>query len=141
MKKNNGISLVVLIITIIVILILVGSATYGIIKIIKEAQLMEFSTEAKNIEEIVLREKGLIISGAGSRKGQKIVSDMSVENALTGDVIQIIGSDNKFYYFESKAFETEFDVKIQEGKTDRYYLVNYDEEPYVVPMKDPILIP
>jgi type II secretory pathway pseudopilin PulG len=141
MKKNNGITLVVLIITIIVILILIGSAAYGIIKVIKQAQLMEFSMEAKNVEEIILRERGLILKGTGSKKGQKIVSDMNVVNALTGDTVQIVGSDNNFYYLESKAFENEFDVKVNEGKTDRYYLVNYDEEPYVIPLKDPIIIP
>jgi DNA replicative helicase MCM subunit Mcm2 (Cdc46/Mcm family) len=102
---------------------------------------MDLKAETRNIEEIVLREKALILAGKDNPRGVKIVSDMTVTDALTGDTVNIVGADNNFYYFESKTFENEFDVKISEGKTNRYYLVSFTEKPYVIPILDPIVTP
>lgn len=141
MKRENGVTLLVLLITIIVILIIAGTAAIGITTTVKKAQEMDLKAETRNIEEIVLREKALILAGKDNPRGVKIVSDMTVTDALTGDTVNIVGADNNFYYFESKTFENEFDVKISEGKTNRYYLVSFTEKPYVIPILDPIVTP
>lgn len=141
MKRENGVTLLVLLITIIVILIIAGTAAIGITTTVKKAQEMDLKAETRNIEEIVLREKALILAGKDNPRGVKIVSDMTVTDALTGDTVNIVGADNNFYYFESKSFENEFDVKISEGKTNRYYLVSFTEKPYVIPILDPIVTP
>jgi type II secretory pathway pseudopilin PulG len=141
LKRENGVTLLVLLITIIVILIIAGTAAIGITTTVKKAQEMDLKAETRNIEEIVLREKALILAGKDNPRGVKIVSDMTVTDALTGDTVNIVGADNNFYYFESKTFENEFDVKISEGKTNRYYLVSFTEKPYVIPILDPIVTP
>jgi type II secretory pathway pseudopilin PulG len=141
LKRENGVTLLVLLITIIVILIIAGTAAIGITTTVKKAQEMDLKAETRNIEEIVLREKALILAGKDNPRGVKIVSDMTVTDALTGDTVNIVGADNNFYYFESKSFENEFDVKISEGKTNRYYLVSFTEKPYVIPILDPIVTP
>jgi type II secretory pathway pseudopilin PulG len=141
LKRENGVTLLVLLITIIVILIIAGTAAIGITTTVKKAQEMDLKAETRNIEEIVLREKALILAGKDNPRGVKIVSDMTVTDALTGDTVNIVGANNNFYYFESKTFENEFDVKISEGKTNRYYLVSFTEKPYVIPILDPIVTP
>jgi len=47
MKKNKGITLVALVITIVVLLILASVATYSGIEVIKSAKLTAFTTELK----------------------------------------------------------------------------------------------
>ena len=108
-KKENGITLMSLVITIVILLILASIATYSGIEVIKSSKLTKFTTEMKIMQtqvnelyqkmqdgDTTIKELGKIISEIGN---QTQVDDVFEEVGITED------ERGKYRYFDKNTIE------------------------------------
>lgn len=108
-KKENGITLMSLVITIVILLILASIATYSGIEVIKSSKLTKFTTEMKIMQtqvnelyqkmqdgDTTIKELGKIISEIGN---QTQVDDVFEEVGITED------ERGQYRYFDKDTIE------------------------------------
>ena len=124
LRKNNGITLITLIVTIIILIILAGisiGTLTGDNGIIKQAQTAKTETERSDIEEKI---NVIVIDNSKERKmnKDKLISDF--ENKLP-DGKEIVDSDNLIYIIYP---EYSFEVDIETGDVKQTEIEKAEDE-------------
>ena len=106
-KKENGITLMSLVITIVILLILASIATYSGIEVIKSSKLTKFTTEMKIMQTQVnelyqkMQDGDTTIEELG-----KDISDQTQVNKIFDEVgIETIDERGKYRYFDKDTIE------------------------------------
>ena len=155
-KNNNGITLMVLVITIIILIILASVGTYSGIQVVKSSQLTAFSTELKIMQTHVnklyeertdeqISEIGKPLSTVQSQVNTVFASSTSGVTDSAGyryfdkETIQslnIEGVEGEFFVNVKKRSVVSYDGFVYEGKTyytldqlpDGFYNVDYESD-------------
>ena len=130
MKKNNGITLIALVITIIVLLILAGviiatlTGDNGLLQ--KATTAKQDNEDSKELELIKLSVSAAQVAGKGPITTENINNELKSNLNSETDVVE---SSDYWYYKANKNYRIYKDGKVEEGKLlpDEYQQVEYIE--------------
>lgn len=138
LKNESGITLMVLIITVIVLAILATVAIQEFGDIIEEVNKETISTDMLLIQAKakVLNEKSNFNDDASILKGQKlseITGNSEIENLKSNGVINTSDSNYDKYYVWNKQIIDELGIRVEEMEDTDFYIVNYSTEEVIYP--------
>lgn len=142
MRKNKGISMITLVITIVVMLILIGIGGYYSYEAIDKTNQKDLKEEMRNVEEVVGAAKAQGLAGKFAPDKNLLISDIQLTSlfggVLTAQQIETIKTINhdisvdplkKYYLLDQNGFDSEFgdSNNITVNKVKRTYLVSYKD--------------
>lgn len=143
--KENGISLVSLIITIIVIILLTVIGGYYTIDTLNKNTRMDIEEELRNVEELVSVQRVNVQAGKYEVPSDYIATDAQVDEKYGGllstEAIRIIKETNnnanispvyKYHLMNQTDFDKEFADDVNVRYVKREYLINYGKKVIVL---------
>lgn len=140
MKNNNGISMISLVITIVLIIIIATISSYYLSSTLEDVQYKDVKEELKNVENVVEYAKTQILIDEFIPDESWKISDNELESKfgkiLTSEEKEYIKQVNnssdikapyKYYLMNQQKFDSEFgnDYNVSNLRPAREYLVNY----------------
>ena len=134
MKKQNGITLVSLVITIIVLIILASIATYSGIDVIRASKFTAFSTELKIMQTYVNEQYDIDMD---AEYGAEIIGDIKIQADIAFKASGITNKEGYRYWDKEtikklgiEGVEQEFFVNLKKRSIISYQGLEYDGKKY-----------